>query len=93
MTIATIDSKDQRSVKSVQLAADAGQWLRFRGRDGRKAYGVPSQGQTGLYYLTDLISCTCPDTRYGRAHGACKHVRAVRLYVALVQATVAERAA
>jgi hypothetical protein len=28
MTIATIDSSDQRSVKSVALAADAGQWLK-----------------------------------------------------------------
>ena len=49
MTI-TISAEDLRSIKAVEIAAGAGQWLRCRTADGHKAYGVPSQHTTGRYY-------------------------------------------
>ena len=84
MTI-TISSEDKRSLKAVELAAEAGQWAKCRTRDGRKAFGVPGQSAAGHYYLTTQASCTCPDAQ--RHEGmACKHQLAVRLHVALVKA-------
>src|SRR5438045_3412070 len=84
MTI-TISSEDPRSIKAIQIAVGAGQWLKCRTTDGRKAYGVPSQRVGGHYYLTTQTSCTCPDAQ--RHEGlACKHQLAVRLHVALVTA-------
>jgi hypothetical protein len=81
----TISSQDPRSLKAVEIAANAGQWLKCRGQDGRKAFGVPSQSAAGHYYLTTQASCTCPDAQ--RHEGmACKHQLAVRLHVALVRA-------
>ena len=83
MTI-TIRSQDPRSLKAVEIASTAGQWLRCHARDGRKAYGVPSQRTSGLYYLTTQTTCTCPDA--ARSGLACTHQLAVRLHVALVRA-------
>jgi hypothetical protein len=60
------------------LPKNAGQWLKCRTPDGRKAYGVPSCSTPGLYYLTTQTSCTCPDAL--RAALGCKHQLAVRLH-------------
>ena len=83
MTI-TISSNDPRSIKAVGIAATSGQWLKCRGHDGQKVYGVPGQSEPGRYYLTDTRSCTCPD--FQRRGGPCKHIAAVRLHVARVRA-------
>ena len=83
MTI-TISSNDPRSIKALQIAAEVGQWLKCRGADGSKRYGIPSQSVAGLYYLADTRSCTCPD--FVRRGGPCKHVLAVRIHVACVRA-------
>lgn len=96
MTMVTISSEDPRSIKAIEIAAGAGQWLRCHTVDGRKAYGVPSQCQSGRFYLVDSQTCDCPDFkrnglsghRLGHAgeHRPCKHVLAVRLYCELVKA-------
>src|SRR2546427_9131907 len=81
MTI--IDTSDTRFPKAIAIADLAGQWLKCRTADGRKAYGVPSQSTTGRYYLTTQASCTCEDAR--RHPGQiCKHVLAVQLHCARV---------
>jgi len=95
MTI-TISSEDPRSIKAIEIAAGAGQWLRCHIADGRRVFGVPSQCKAGRYYLVDGQSCTCPDfQRNGLSperrgvegyHGPCKHVYAVRLYCELTTA-------
>jgi hypothetical protein len=84
MTI-TISSDDSRSVKAIEIAAGAGQWLKCRTADGRKLYGVPSQCVGGRYYLVDCQSCTCADAQR-HAGQNCKHVLAVRLHCELVKA-------
>lgn len=92
----TISSEDPRSIKALEIAAGAGQWIKCRTRDGQTLYAVPSQSKPGAYHLTDPQSCDCQDfkrhglsgARLGHAgeHRACKHVLAVRLYAELVKA-------
>ena len=88
MTI-TISSQDPRSLKAVEIAAEAGQWAKCRTRDGQKLYAVPSQRDPNVRYLADTRSCTCPD--FQRRGGPCKHIVAVRLHVARIRAEHAQR--
>ena len=53
MTI-TISSEDPRSLKAVEIAAEAGQWAKCRTRDGRKLYAVPSQ-QDGVLLVEVVL--------------------------------------
>lgn len=76
-----IDKNDTRGPKAVALATDAGQWLKCRTRDGRKAYGVPSS-TPGRYYLVTRTTCECPD--FARGH-RCKHVLAVEMHCQLAE--------
>jgi len=81
----TISGQDPRSIKAVEIAADAGQWLKCRTRDGRKFFGIPSQANPNRYYFVTRDACTCPDT--ARAPMLqCKHQLAVRLHCAAVRA-------
>ena len=86
--ITTISGPDFRSFKAAEIAATAGQWLKCRTADGSKRYGVPSQSVAGLYYLADTRFCACPD--FQRRGGPCKHVLAVRTWVAQVRASQAQ---
>jgi hypothetical protein len=78
-----IDTSDNRFPKAVAIADHSGQWLKCRAKDGRKAYGVPSQRTPGRYYLTTQSSCTCEDQRRHPAI-ACKHRIAVAVHCARV---------
>jgi hypothetical protein len=78
-----ITENDPRGPKAVALASDAGQWLKCRAADGRKAYGVPS-AEAGRYYLVTRGHCTCPD--FSKRALPCKHMLAVQLYCELVEA-------
>ena len=82
MTI-TISSDDPRSIKAVEIAAGAGQWLKCRTTDGMKAYGIVSSCQPGRFYLVTAEYCDCPDAQ--RHAAPCKHQLAVKLHVALVR--------
>ena len=94
--VITIDSSDSRSIKAIEIAAGASQWLKCRTADGQKAFGVPSQCQPGRYYLVTCQSCDCQDFRRNELSGArlghsgehrpCKHVCAVRLFCELAKA-------
>lgn len=82
--MAMIDTSDSRFPKAVAIADQAGQWLKCRTPDGRKAYGVPSQCTPGRYYLVTQASCTCEDA--ARHPGAiCKHALAVQIHCARLQ--------
>lgn len=80
MTTVLLPSNDPRGPRAVAIATDAGQWLRCRTRDGRKAYGIRSSANSDQVYLTTRTTCTCYDAR----RHECKHQLAVRLHVALV---------
>jgi hypothetical protein len=92
----TLDADDPRTIRALELASDAGQWLVCRARDGRQAYGVPSSAEAGRYYLVTASRCDCPDFQRNdlapTASGdlaeqrACKHILAVRLHAELIRA-------
>ncbi|MBV9327251.1 MAG: SWIM zinc finger family protein [Chloroflexi bacterium] len=85
----TITDREPRSIKAVEIAADAGQWLKCHLADERKAYGIPSQRTPGQYHVADSQTCSCPD--FQRRGLPCKHVLAVRLHCALVRAEQAQQ--
>lgn len=76
-----IDTADSRFPKAVAIADLAGQWLKCRTADGRKAYGVPSQCTAGRYYLVTQTSCTCEDAARHPSK-ICKHVLACQIHCA-----------
>ncbi len=81
----TTSSQDSRTVKAFEIAADAGQWLRWRTRDGRKFFAIPSQANPHRYYFVTRDACTCPDFQR-TPELLCKHTLAVRLHCAAVRA-------
>ena len=88
MTV-TISADDPRTIRAIELAAEADHWLKGRNRAGEEVFGVPSQSDPGHYYIVTRTSCDCPDFR--RSSGSaearlCKHVLAVRLHLELVKA-------
>jgi len=85
MPTATAHPIDKRAVKAFEIAADAGQWLRCRTRDGRKFFGIPSQANPTRVYFTTRDACTCPDAAWAPML-MCKHQLAVRLHCATVRA-------
>lgn len=98
-----ISADDPRSIKALEIAAGASQWLRCRTAEGEVAWGVPSQceANAGRYYLVTTRSCDCPDfqktglshPRLGAHgdHGLCKHIRALLIRDELVRAQEIER--
>jgi len=95
----TIDSTDSRSIKAIEIAAQAGQWLKVTLADGSRVWGVPSQRDPSHVYFVSLspLRCTCEDfqrngltdRRVGMngEHGLCKHLRAAKLHHELTEAT------
>jgi hypothetical protein len=91
----TINADDPRTIRAIEIAAEADRWLSYRDADGQEAYRVPSQGEAGRYYLVTPWSCDCadfqkngqPDTLDAAGEPrACKHILAVRLHRELVRA-------
>jgi hypothetical protein len=85
----TISADDPRSIRAIELAADAARWRRWQTPDGIEAYGIPSQSRRDCSYIVTSSSCNCADFARAAESGeplACKHVLAVRLYCELVKA-------
>jgi hypothetical protein len=85
----TFDADDPRTIKALELAAEADRWLSGRNAAGDQIFGVPSQREAGRYYIVTQSNCDCPDFAQhadaAEPH-ACKHVLAVRLHCELVRA-------
>ena len=91
----TINAEDPRSIRAIELAAEANLWLSGHNARGEDVYGVPSQSEPGRYYIVTATSCDCPDFHNNAAWAtldagderhACKHILAVRLHIELVKA-------
>ena len=67
---------DPRTAKALELASQAGAWLRMTDREGHRFYGIRSSDGRHVYY-TRPDGCTCPDARHRGL--TCKHQLAVRL--------------
>jgi hypothetical protein len=82
MTI-TVSTENPRSCKVLALLEGADTWLKIRRKgDGAKFYVIP--GSAGHVYWTNCRECSCPDSQHRGVE--CKHITAVKLYVAKVQA-------
>jgi predicted nucleic acid-binding Zn finger protein len=92
----TISADDPRTIKAIEIAAEAGQWAPCSTDDGEAAFRIPSQGHVGQFYVVSESSCDCPDFQHqdvlmpqdgdGGERRACKHVLAVRLHNELTRA-------
>jgi hypothetical protein len=93
----TINADDPRTIRAIELAAEADLWLKGRNRAGEDVFAVPSQSERDRYYIVTRSSCDCPDFRRTDLQSmqpggptaeqrACKHVLAVRLHSELVRA-------
>jgi SWIM zinc finger len=97
MTI-TVSTSDPRSVKALAILAGAEQWQRGHTKSGRSFYAIPSQVKAGLFHMADARGCSCRDfqrpwdKRGAGSSGPCKHMLAVRLFLA-VQAGLPGRSA
>jgi hypothetical protein len=80
----TINADDPRTIRAVELAAEADYWLKGRNRRGEDVYAIPSQSTDDRYYVVTESSCDCASFRNGAA--PCKHVLAVRLHAELARA-------
>ena len=65
--------------KALALFARCAAWQTGHTRDGRPFFAIPGS-QPGLFHMADARECSCPD--FQRAGNLCKHVRAVRLWMA-----------
>jgi hypothetical protein len=92
----TISADDLRTIRALEIAAGADDWLVFRTADGEIGYRVPSQSDPERTYAVTASSCDCPDFQRGGLPAmkaadsaeprACKHILAVRLFNELVRA-------
>ncbi len=86
MTV-TINADDPRTIRALELAADADYWLKGCNPQGQEVFGVPSQSEPGRYYIVTETSCDCPDFQHNPSDSRpCKHILAVRLHSELVRA-------
>lgn len=91
----TISADDPRTIRAIEIAANASHWRVVRDPEGRERFRVPSQTRPDRVYLVTENSCTCEDFLRGSETDdayACKHVLAVRLYRELVRAQQREPA-
>ena len=91
MTV-TISADDPRTIRAIEIAAEADYWLSGRSRDGRALFAVPSQHEPGRYYIVSSSSCDCADFKQ-RGDAPCKHILAVRLHLELARAERPQRRA
>lgn len=90
----TISADDPRTIRALEIAAEADRWFRWRTDDGREAFGIPSQTYGEHRYVVTQSTCDCADFRRSallaaaeaQEQRACKHILAVRLYTELVKA-------
>jgi hypothetical protein len=81
--VVTVSTENPRSCKALALLRSAEQWLKIRRKsDGVNFYVIP--GSAGHVYWTNCGECSCPDFQHRGLE--CKHITAVKLYVAKVQA-------
>jgi hypothetical protein len=81
----TISAEDPRTIRAIEIAAEADHWLSGHNAAGEEVFGVPSQGEPGRYYIVTRSSCECADYQQ-HPDSACKHILAVRLHTELVRA-------
>ena len=78
MTI-ELSTADKRDGKALALFARWQDRQRGMTRDGRSFFAIPGS-EPGLLHMADQNDCSCPNRQ--RSRNVCKHMRAVRLWMA-----------
>ena len=78
MTI-ELSTTDKRDGKALALFARCAEWQSGHTKDGRPFFAIPGS-EAGLFHMTDQRDCSCQDRQ--RSRNVCKHMRAVRLWMA-----------
>lgn len=71
---------EPRSLKALQVAASAGDWVRLVGR----SFAIPSQSDPRQVYVTSADTCQCRDSER-HPERICKHSIAVNIVLALIE--------
>jgi hypothetical protein len=74
-----LSTTDKRDGKALALFARSNEWLTGHTKDGRPFFAIPGS-EAGLFHMTDQRDCSCQDRQ--RSRNVCKHMRAVRLWMA-----------
>jgi hypothetical protein len=74
-----VSTTDKRDGRALALFARHTEWQQGKTKDGRSFFAIPGS-EPGLYHLTDARDCSCPDRQQRQT--VCKHMRAVRLWLA-----------
>jgi len=77
-----LSTTDKRDGKALALFARCAEWQTGHTKDGRPFFAIPGS-EPGLLHLTDQRDCSCQDRQ--RSRNVCKHMRAVRLWMAAYQ--------
>src|SRR5437764_685984 len=75
----TVSTTDRRDGKALALFARCAEWQTGRTKDGRPFFAIPGS-EADLLHMTDQRDCSCQDRQ--RSRNICKHMRAVRLWMA-----------
>lgn len=98
-TTVSINPSDKRDVRALRILQGARSWAKLvvdiPGVGERRFYGIPSEGEAGVYRMANKKSCNCPDFMNRQDGGtfACAHIRAVRWYCEIVAQNARRRAA
>jgi hypothetical protein len=74
-----LSTTDKRDGKALALFARCAEWQTGHTKDGRSFFAIPGS-EPGLLHMTDQRDCSCQDRQ--RSRNVCKHMRAVRLWMA-----------
>src|SRR3954466_447501 len=74
-----ISTTDKRDGKALALFARCAEWQTGHTKAGRSFFAIPGS-EPGLVHMADQRDCSCPDRQSSR--NVCKHMRAVRLWMA-----------
>src|SRR5215203_5387382 len=74
-----LSTTDKRDGKALALFARCAEWQTGHTKDGRPFFAIPGS-EAGLFHMTDQRDCSCQDRQ--RARNVCKHMRAVRFWMA-----------
>ena len=78
MTI-ELSTTDKRDGKALALFARCAEWQTGHTKDGRPFFAIPGS-EAGLLHMADQRDCSCQDRQ--RSRNVCKHMRAVRFWMA-----------
>ena len=76
--VVEVSTSNARSLKALAILATAATWTKGHTKDGRSFFSIPSS--SGHIYWTDSRECTCSD--FLNRQRTCKHILAVRLWIA-----------